>query len=157
MSATEKGKWLCIGLLAVACAVSLTACGDDDNDDDAAAAGTTVVVVTNATTVVTNVVEEETVLVAPQLVTPADGTIYSVLLVVDTGYKVNFEWTAVPGAASYVIELNGVQTPVAGTQITLEKGYGEYKWRVWAKDADGASGPAIGKFSFTVKSKLIQI
>ena len=150
-------KWLVrclVVLLAMCCAVSLTACGSDDDDDDA---GGGVVVVTNVvggtTVVVTNAAPAA--LVAPQLITPADDTVYSTLLLVDTGYNVNFEWTAVPGAASYVIEVDGVQAAVAGTTTTQELDYGDYEWRVWAKDADGSSGPASGKFSFTIKSSLI--
>ena len=156
MKETRWWTCFCTGLLALACAVSMTACSDGDDDDDDSGGVVVVTNVVNGTTVVvTNAAPQA--LVAPQLVSPADGTEYSAIVILDPGFNVNFEWTAVPGAASYVIELNGVQTPVAGTQITLEKGYGEYKWRVWAKDADGASGPASGKFSFTIKSKLIQI
>jgi hypothetical protein len=129
-------KWVCVGLLALGCAAA-TGCGGGDDDNNAPATDTT------------------PTLVAPQQVTPADDRVFSTLLLVNTKYKVNFEWTAVPGAASYVLEVGGVQTAVSGTTATQEFGYGTYEWRVWAKTAAGTSGPASGKFSFTVKSSLI--
>lgn len=137
--------WFGIGLVAVCVAFATVGCGDDGDDD-----GTTVVV-TNQTTVVTNAAPQA--LVAPQLVTPADGTVYSTLLVVGTLYAVGFEWTPVPGATSYVLEIDGEQIPVAGTTASLQLDYGDYRWRVWARDANGA-GPASGKFDFTVQSSL---
>lgn len=154
MSEMKWLKWCLVGLLAAGCAMTMTACGSDDDDDDAAGGG--VVVVTNVvggtTVVVTNVAPAA--LVAPQLVTPADDTVYGTLLLVGTGYPVNFEWTAVPGATSYILELDGAQTAVAGTTTSMELDYGDYEWRVWARDASGA-GPASGKFSFKIKSNLI--
>lgn len=153
MNSMKWMKWFFAGLLAVGCALAMSACGGGDDGKDN---GGGVVVVTNVVGGTTVVVTNVPVLVAPQLVTPADNTTYSTLLLVGMGYKVNFEWTAVAGATSYVLELNGAQTPVAGTTATLELGYNTYNWRVWAKNASGA-GPASGKFKFIVKSSMIVI
>lgn len=151
-------KWLCVGCLALGCAAGLTACGDDE--DEAAVGGTTtggtnpgnttVIVVTNETTVVTNAPAPQA-LVAPQLVTPADGMDNDVFYIPPAvGLDIDFEWTAVPGAASYVLEINGEQRTITGTTATVVLSYGNYTWRVWAKDANGASGPASATFSFNV-------
>lgn len=154
----KESKWwmcFCTGLLALACAVSLTACSDGDDDDDAGGVVVVTNVVNGTTVVVTNAPAPQA-LVAPQLVSPADGTEYSAILILDPGYNVSFEWTAVPGAASYVLELDGKQNAVAGTTTTLPvKGFGNHKWRVWAKDANGASGPASGKDSFTINKVIL--
>ena len=156
MSVVNGLKWVCIVLLLTGCAVALSACGggdDDDNDEG------TVVVVTNVvggtTVVVTNVVAAQS-LVAPQLVTPADGSAYSTILIIAPGFNVHFEWTAVPGAVSYVLEVDGTQHAVDGTTQTLPiPEFGNHKWRVWAKDSNGASGPASGKFSFDINLRLL--
>ena len=140
-------SWLGIGLVAVCVAFATVGCGDDDNDDGE---GTTTVVVTNQTTVVTNA-PAPLALVAPQLVTPANGMDNDVFYIGGVaGLDFQFEWTAVPGAASYVLEINGVQRTVAGTTTTVTLPYGDYNWRVWAKDANGASGPPSVMFSFNV-------
>ena len=153
----ESRWWMCFctGLLALACAVSMTACSDGDDDDDDAAGVVVVTNVVNGTTVVvTNAAPQA--LVAPQQVSPADGTEYSAIVILDPGYNVNFEWTAVPGAASYVIELDGTQHAVDGTTVTLPvPNFGNHKWRVWAKDANGASGPASSKDSFSINVILL--
>lgn len=138
MRAKKWLKWFCVGLLAAGCALTI-GCSDDDDDDDAVAPP--------ADTPVT--------LVAPQLVTPADDMVYTTLLAVGTLYPINYEWTAVPGAASYVLEVDGVQSAVAGTAVTKEYTYGDYEWRVWAKDANGASGPASAKSSFEIRSRIV--
>lgn len=131
--------WLGIGLVAVCVGFSTVGCGDDDED------GTTVVV-TNQTTVVTNAAPQA--LVAPQLVTPEDDKS-------DNAYGgeaigVDFEWTAVPGAASYVLEVNGTQHAVADTTQTLSLNDGTYQWRVWGKDSNGASGPPSQEFTLII-------
>ena len=153
----ESRWWMCFctGLLALACAVSLTACSDGDDDDDDSGGVVVVTNVVNGTTVVvTNAAPQA--LVAPQQVSPADGTEYSAIVILDPGYNVNFEWTAVPGAASYVIELDGTQHAVDGTTVTLPvPNFGNHKWRVWAKDANGASGPASSKDSFSINVVLL--
>ena len=153
----ESRWWMCFctGLLALACAVSMTACSDGDDDDDDSGGVVVVTNVVNGTTVVvTNAAPQA--LVAPQQVSPADGTEYSAIVILDPGFNVNFEWTAVPGAASYVIELDGTQHAVAGTTVTLPvPNFGNHKWRVWAKDDDGASGPASSKDSFSINVMLL--
>ena len=152
----ESRWWMCFctGLLALACAVSMTACSDGDDDDDSGGVVVVTNVVNGTTVVVTNAAPQA--LVAPQLISPADGTEYSAIVILDPGYNVSFEWTAVPGAASYVLELDGNQNAVAGTTATLPvKGFGSHKWRVWAKDGDGASGPASAKDSFTINKVIL--
>ena len=145
-------QWCVTGMLMLACAVGLSACGGGDDDDDGGG-GT---VVTNVVVVTNNPVAEPALAtVAPELITPENGKVYSVLLLVGTGYKVNFEWTGVPNAVSYILELDGTQIAVDGTTATRELGFGDYKWRVWAKSADGSSGPASGKVEFTIKSKVL--
>ena len=155
----ESRWWMCFctGLLALACAVSLTACSDDDDDDDAGGVVVVTNVVNGTTVVVTNAAPPAPqALVAPQQVSPADGTEYSTIVILDPGYNVSFEWTAVPGAASYVLELDGTQHAVAGTTVTLPvSDFGNHKWRVWAKDANGASGPASSKDSFSINVILL--
>ena len=148
-------KWICVGLLSVGVAFATIGCSDDDDDDDdASGGGTTVVVVTNVvdgtTVVVTNVVEAPPALVAPQLVSPEDGWKVNTLLLAGDGYDVSFEWTAVPGAVAYVFELDGVETVLTGTTTTEELTYGEYEWRVWARNAAGANGPKSAKSSFEI-------
>ena len=160
MIAIKWLKWPCVALAAGVYAVSLTACGDGDSDSDAESAAdsdgaNTVVVVTNQTTVVTNTAPQEG-LVAPQLVTPADGKVYTTLLEAGTGYGVHFEWTVVPGATSYILELNGEPKTVTGTTVDTELVYGDYEWRVWARNASGA-GPASGMLSFTIKSSILPL
>lgn len=155
----ETRWWMCFctGLLALACAVSMTACGDGSDDDGNDAVGVVVVtnVVNGTTVVVTNAAPQA--LVAPQLVSPADGTEYSAIFIFEPGFNVDFEWTAVPGAASYVLELDGTQNAVAGTTATLPvPNFGDHKWRVWAKDENGASGPASAKDAFTIKFVPLQ-
>lgn len=159
MSAFKWLKWMTIGLLAVGVAFATIGCDDDDDDDDASSGGTTVVVVTNVvdgtTVVVTNVVEAPPALVAPQLISPEDGWSDNVLLIAGTGYELEFQWSAVPGAAAYVFELNGDQTVVSGTTRTEELDFGDYEWRVWARDANGANGPASGKFDFGIHPLIL--
>lgn len=150
-------KWMMIGLLAVGVAFATIGCDDDDDHDSGG--GTTVVVVTNVvdgtTVVVTNIVEAPPELVAPQLISPEDGFEANVLLLAGTGPDVEFQWSAVPGAAAYVFELDGDQTVVTGTTRTEELGFGDYEWRVWARDASGANGPASGKFEFGIHPVVI--
>jgi hypothetical protein len=152
MKAMKWMGWSGLVLLA-ASLMWTTGCGGGDDNG-----GTTTIVVTNAagdvTTVVVTNAPAAPALVAPQLVTPENNREYNVLLLLGTKYKVNFEWTAVPGAQSYVLELDGVQNAINGTTAELELGYGTYKWRVWAKDANGASGPASGKFTVVIAALM---
>ena len=130
MNAMSWMKWFCIGLLAVGCTLT-TGCSGDDEETTL---NTTTTVVTNTvggvTTVITNAVvvtnapaEDPAVpvistLLAPHLISPENGA------VIDTGLarlKIEFEWTAVRGADSYILELDGVPHPTQGavTQMTL--------------------------------------
>ena len=71
MKETRWWTCFCTGLLALACAVALTACSDDDDDDDAGGVVVVTNVVNGTTVVVTNAAPQA--LVAPQQVSPADG------------------------------------------------------------------------------------
>ena len=143
MKAIKWVGWCGVGLLVASC-MWTTGCGGGDGDGD------TTVVVTNTTTVVTNA-PATAVLVAPQLINPEDNKSMSIILLPGNKYTVNFEWTGVPGAQSYVLEVNGNQNPISGTTAALQFGnLGTYTWRVWAKDANGA-GPASSKFKFILK------
>ena len=168
-------KWFCMGLLVLGCAVGLTACSDDDDgDDDGDAAGNestgetigdeedvaddapaTPVVEDGADEDVAETAAEEdvvmVVLVAPQLVSPPDGENY---FTVPATMPVVFEWRAVPGAASYILEVNGNRRTVGGTSVTVNLGVGVYRWRVSARDSTGAAGPASGLFVLRIDSAL---
>jgi len=139
-------KWIgwCGMALLVASLMWTTGCGGSDGDG-----GTTVV--TNETTVVTNA-PAPVAMVEPQLVTPANHQSYNSYGGVPV--DVNFEWTVVPGAASYVLEINSVQGAVATTTSTKSLTAGIYQWRVWGKDSDGASGPASSKFKVTIVAAI---
>jgi len=137
-------KWVgwCGAVLLVASLMWTTGCGSDGDDG-------TSVVVTNS--VVTNAPVPQA-MVAPQLVTPADNQSYNSYGGVPV--EVDFEWTAVPGAVSYVFELNGAQQAAATTTLTQPLAASVYQWRVWGKDANGASGPPSSKFKVTIVAAI---
>ncbi len=150
-------------LLAVGLGWGVAGCGDDDEEE---AGGTVVtnivngipVVVTNAPADGNNPAGEvpgdgaNTGLAAPQLVAPANMALVDLFKQGGTT-PVDFRWTPVAGAASYVFELNGT---VVASAITPDATHrrdlpmGEYEWRVWARNAAGAAGPASGKNRFGV-------
>ncbi len=153
-------KGLCVILLALGCAAGLAACSDDDDDGaaaDTADGGGTIIVEgddaddASATPVVDDTAEGDgesdgdtaVALVAPELVSPRNG---ERRIAVTEGIPVSFEWTAVAGAASYIHEVDGRRRTVGGTSITVTLGVGVYRWRVSARDATGAAGPASGFF-----------
>ena len=149
-------RGLCVGLLALACG-GWTGCDDGGSDGDAEETAEEIAAEDTA------VSEEETLpadeapiaLVAPTLIYPAAGRIFF-MDDEDDEIKIRLDWTAVPGAASYVLELDGTQHAVAGTTVTLPvSDFGNHKWRVWAKDANGASGPASSKDSFSINVILL--
>ena len=174
MSALQWMKWFCIGLLAAGCALATTGCDDDDEGsnggdetpvetdtggDDAAD------VVDSGEDAASEVADsgeddsaEEPVvddgdddsitvaLAAPQLVSPANGAVFNVVATAN----VTFKWTAVPGAAAYVFELNGDRKILNGTTITVACSGGGFGWRVCARDASGANGPSSSLSRFFV-------
>lgn len=157
-------KWFCMGLLVLGCAVGLTACSDDDDgDDDGDAAGNesagetlgdeedgtaavddaddapaTPVVEDGADEDVAETdAEDDVVMVAlsaPQLVWPPDNAYVE-------DEDVRFQWSAVPGAAVYVLQFNSSRRTVTGTSVTIHLTGDEYQWRVCARDAHGNVGP----------------
>ncbi|MGD9782731.1 MAG: hypothetical protein AB7V14_11380 [Kiritimatiellia bacterium] len=167
MIARTALKWFCIGLIAVGVSIVAIGCGGDDDDSED---GTIIVtnVVDGTTTVVTNVTvvtnapaDEEVVLVAPYLISPADGTQFKVLMDPNTDtYCVTLRWTAVEGALDYITEiyeegegyeeLNGPDTTCARLLS-----YGDYEWRVKARDANGTDGPTSDKFTFSIDPVII--
>jgi hypothetical protein len=135
-------KWVgwCGFVLLAASLMWTTGCGSDGDDG-------TSVVVTNS--VVTNA---PAALVAPQLVTPANNQSYNSYggVPVDVG----FEWTAVPGAVSYILEVNSTQHAEGATTATMSLSSGIYSWRVWGKDSNGASGPVSSTFAVTIVAAI---
>ena len=127
MRTQSRLKWLRIVLLAAGCAGTMMACGGDDGGDG----------------------DEEASLAAPQSVMPLNARLFT-LHDDQTSYAVDFEWTGVPGGASYILELDGAQIPVMGTRAVRNCTAGSHEWRVWARTEDGASGPPSQFISFTV-------
>ncbi len=140
---TMKWTGWSVAVLLVASLMWTTGCGGSDGDD-----GTTTVVVTNAngettTVIVTNtpaVPSAEATLAAPQLVSPENyATVHTTL-----PPSVLFEWTAVPGATEYVMEMNGEEYGTAVNKLgPIELLHDqEYLWRVRAENGD-----TLGAFS----------
>lgn len=169
-------KWFCMGLLVLGCTVGLTACSDDDDgDDDGDAAGNesageTLVIEEDAAgdaddapappvvdtgtdeDVAETDAEDDVVVVAlaaPQQVAPGNGEIHNISSAKE---NVRFEWSAVAGAASYILEVNGNRRTVGGTTATVKLGAGVHRWRVSARDPTGAAGPASGLFLLRINS-----
>ncbi len=141
-------KWVgwCGFVLLVASLMWTTGCGGSDGDGD----GTTTVVVTNATGETTTVIVTNTpaapdpsavaALAAPQLVSPENyATVHTTL-----PPSVAFEWTAVPGATEYVMEMSGEEYSTAVNKLgPIELLHDkEYLWRVRAEN-----GATVGAFS----------
>lgn len=132
MRTQSRLKWLRIALLAAGCAVTMMACGGGDGDDGGGDAS----------------------LLAPQPVTPLNTRLFT-LNPGQTTYAVDLEWTSVPDGASYILELDGVQIPVAGTRTVRNCNQGRHEWRVWARTEDGASGPPSALSAFTVQTAVL--
>ncbi len=126
--------------LLVAGMLGTTGCDDDDNGGG----GTVVVVVTNADGATT-----EIELVEPEQVTPTEDQKFGTLLLF-TSVNVAFEWTAVPGAESYLLYVNDLTYSVAGTSQTVSLPIGNHKWRVRAV-AGGVNGPVSPWSNFEVE------
>ena len=167
--------WIWTIPLAVACAWMATGCSDD-GDDDGAVPGTTTVVVTNTvngtthtnTVVVTNAPAADEGdggsgdtedpmpalrLMAPALVSPADGASYSTLTPA-IAYSVKMEWAAVSGAATYVIEVDGTKYVTDGLSKTMGFAVGTHTWSVYARTASNVDGWPSGTFSFTIRQQM---
>lgn len=143
-------KWLCIGLLAAGCAWT-AGCGGGDGeagtaapaepDPEEPAPGGTVA------------------LVAPQLVSPPDGQIYFDMG--EDGIYVKLDWTSVPGAASYTLQVRDpslVWHTVTNTHSGIKWDFiiGKWRWQVWAVDAGGTAGPKSPSSGFEVRKMPIQ-
>jgi len=145
-------KWIgwCGMVLLVGSLMWTTGCGGSSGSGG----GTTTIVVTNAvgetTTVVVTNEPAAQALVAPQLASPVNNATPSSKTMPG---KVDFIWTAVPGATSYVLELDGTEHAVNGTSTSENVALGTHNWRVWAM-ANGVKGPESMKFSFRM---LIQL
>jgi hypothetical protein len=175
----EAMKWLCNGLLAMGLAVTLSACGGGGDDDDSAGGGTihtnVVVVPGPGGTTMTNLVvvtnpppnppivvptnsppaDPDPVLrlMAPQLASPANGETFTTS-VPSVLTSVKMEWTAVPGAATYVVEVDGTKYVTDGTSRTMGFAVGTHTWSVLARDGDDMEGWPSDTSSFTVRENL---
>ena len=151
----------CCAVLLTASLVWTTGCGGSDGDDSG---GTTTVVVTNSTGGTTTVevpnapaaevAEADAAdaavagLVAPQLVKPRQGEELVAHWEVVQGQV--FQWKEVPGASSYVLEVNGQAYQVNDTSKVLNLAEGTFQWRVSA-----AGGPFSAWREFTVVADLL--
>lgn len=167
MSEKKWMKWFCVGLLVTGCVLT-TGCGGGDDDNSG---GGGVIVVTNFVvvpgpggTTMTNLVVEtnapandpahppivETALVAPELIDPPNGASYSTGVDTDI-YPITFEWAAVPGAVSYILEVNGRMFTTSGTTMDMRLIDDDYIWNVRAKKSGaGLSGPPSETRTFTI-------
>ncbi len=87
------------------------------------------------------------VLVAPQLVTPIPNQVFFVAGTED----IQFEWTPVPGATHYILELDGTQHGGTVTKATVNLGIGVHTWRVWGL-VNGQDGPKSETSTFSLES-----
>jgi hypothetical protein len=144
----NRMNWIGFGglvLMAGSLMWTTTGCESSDSGSD-----TVTIVVTNA------VGETATVeLVAPQLVTPAEGQKYTTFLLFNN-VEVEFTWTAVPGADSYMLYVNDLTYAVTGTSQKLSLPIGNHKWRVHAV-ANGKKGPLSSWVNFAVELVTIQV
>jgi hypothetical protein len=155
MKALKWTGWIGLILL-VAGLMWTTGCGGSDDDSG----GTTTAVVTNSTGGTTTVVVTNTPaapaapegMVAPQLVSPANNQSYN--LYGGDRYTVDFMWTAVSEAKSYILGFAGLEYSVSGTTHSLHLLPGVYQWKVWGTDAEintsGNPGPVSATFTVTV-------
>ncbi len=171
MTFMKRVGWCALVLLA-ASLMWTTGCGGSDGDDDGTTTSTVVgtnstgetfttstVVVTNSTGGTTTVVVTNTltpsgplvlVLLAPQQVLPYEGQKFGTSISLWT-MDVQFQWTSVPLASYYVLEVGGQTYPVNGTTKTLSLTVNDYKWRVNAVNASGANGLVSGWVNFKVQ------
>jgi len=96
-------------------------------------------------------------LIAPQLISPPNGQIFSNYPRWET-----FKWAIVPGATTYNLEIQSyylewspwsVRKGISGTEYpTGFVGAQPGRWRVWAVSSSGEEGPKSGwrKFEYTV-------
>lgn len=142
-------KWLGFcGVVLLAGAVMWTTTGCDD--DNGSGGGTVTVIVTNAAGEETSIE-----LVAPQQVSPTEGEKFGTLLVFGN-VDVEFSWTAVPNADSYMLYVNDVVYAVVGTSQTVALPIGNHRWRVHAV-ANGQKGPLSPWVNFEVELRMLQM
>ncbi len=92
-------------------------------------------------------------LTAPDALLPADGGLYEISQ--GTTKTVTFQWSAVPNAISYHVEVHGNNGTTRfqssnTTSLTMTLPPGTYRWNVHAS-AYGAMGPYSGDNTFTVQ------
>jgi len=142
-------KWLGFcGVVLLAGAVMWTTTGCDDDDDSGGG---------SITVIVTNAAGEETSieLVAPTPVTPTEGQELGNLIAL-ASIDVAFEWTAVPGADSYMLYVDDLTYAVVGTSETIALPMGDHRWRVHAV-AEGQKGPVSDWINFAVVQTMLQM
>lgn len=134
-------------MVALAGALSLVVPGCDSGGGDDPVS-TTTTTGGGATTTTTGPVA----LVAPTPTAPASGSILT-----SFPRNVTLTWSAVPGAASYGVQLQWntgswvdvVNTTLAATSYsTTIGGDNQCRWRVWAIDAASNAGPQSGWVTF---------
>ena len=92
---------------------------------------------------------------APQQITPSEGETFTTLLLFNN-VNVEFKWTVVPGADSYVLYIDDQTFTVNGTEQTVPLAIGSHKWRVNAV-AGGASGPLSPWSNFALELVTLQV
>ena len=180
MNAKNWLKWCLAGLLAIGCSWMTIGCDDDEDEDsapeptvEASEASSAAVPEPEETDspnadVVANepadppIVEPEAPaedsdapplvlrLLAPKLVAPADGVLYETELPAVLKI-VKLEWSAVSGAATYVVEVDGEKHITDGTSKTAGYPVGTHTWRVWGRTASNADGWPSATRTFTFK------
>ena len=163
MTTIRGRKWLGAVVLAVSCTWLLAACDDDGGGGGGTPANTNADGVTSATYVgASNAATAKMAMFPPRLVAPASGTEYRVRQA-GAACDVRFQWTAVPGAASYLFQADSgpsaqaltapeaLSVRVAGTAHAASFGPGDIRWGVQAIDAGGHAGLPSETFTLSVK------
>lgn len=95
---------------------------------------------------------------APQLVSPAKGSVYIISQLRPQPVRVDFQWTPVAGAVEYHFIINGAAHLVDdGTTVfhgALDTA-GRWWWKVAAADANGIEGEKSQAFYVDVKKALL--
>ena len=162
MTTIRGRKWLGAVVLAVSCTWLLAACDDDGGGGGGTPANTNADGVTFATYVgASNAATAKMAMFPPRLVAPASGTEYRASQAGAT-CDVRFQWTAVPGAAYYLLQAGpdpsaqtltapeALSMRVAGTTYAHSFGPGDVRWEVQAVDAGGRGGPISECFNFSI-------
>ncbi len=139
-------------VLALLAACDSGGSGDSSSSDPAAAGSTSGSTTGNGTNVAstgsngTTTPAPAQALVPPQLVTPVPNQIFFVA----GTENIQLEWTPVPGATHYILELDGIQHGGTVTKATVNLGIGTHTWRVWGL-VNGQDGPKSESATFSLE------